>query len=134
VIIAAAIDRNWLDPGERLDRALHGCEGLLNLYNRRDEALILYPTLVRSDHHRALGRVGLSSADFRKLGPLAARFEEHDIHEILGAEHTLLDAVANPRIARWIAPYAWAQDPGPLPTQVDNPPGVARGIVGRIFR
>ena len=82
-------------------------------HNRRDEALILYPSLVRSDHHRALGRAGLSNADLRKLGPLAARYEEHDIHEILGAEHTLLDAVANPRIARWIAPYAWAPDPGP---------------------
>jgi hypothetical protein len=134
VVIGAASDHNWLDPGQRLDRALHGCEAFLNLYNRKDEALLLYPSLVRSDHRRALGRVGLSNADFDKLGPLAARYQEHDIHELLGAEHTLLDAVANPEIARWIAPYTWTPDPGPLPPQVDTPPGVARGFVGRLFR
>ena len=134
VIIGAASDRNWLDPGERLDRALHGCEGLLNLYNRKDEALLLYPSLVRSDHHRALGRVGLSNADFARLGPLAARYEEHDAHDYLGAEHTLLDAVANPKIARWIAPYTWTADPGPLPPQIPTPPGVARGLGGKAIR
>ena len=134
VVIGAASDHDWLDPGQRLDRALHGCEGLLNLYNRKDEALFLYPSLTRSGHRRALGRVGLSNADFRKLGPLAARYEEHDVHDVLGEEHTLLDAVANPRIARWIAPYAWSEDPGPLPPQVDTPPGVARGMFGRSIR
>ncbi|WP_435018142.1 hypothetical protein TA3x_000087 [Tundrisphaera sp. TA3] len=134
VIIGAASDRHWLDPGERLDRALHGCEGLLNLYNRKDEALLLYPSLIRGDHHRALGRVGLSNADLAKLGPLAARYAEYDIHDHLGPEHTLLDAVANPDIARRIAPYAWAGDPGPQPSQADTPPRVARGIGARTLR
>src|SRR5206468_2008207 len=41
VILGAAVDRDWLDTGRRLDRALLGCEGLLNLYNRADEALVL---------------------------------------------------------------------------------------------
>ncbi len=134
VVIGAASDHDWLDPGQRLDRALVGCEAFLNLYNRKDEALLLYPSLVRSGHRRALGRVGLSNADFSKLGPLAARYEEHDVHDVLGAEHTLLDAVASPEVARWIAPYAWADDPGPLPPQINTPPGVARGIIGRRFR
>ena len=127
VVIGAAIDHNWLDPGQRLDRALVGCEAFLNLYNRKDEALLLYPSLVRSDHRRALGRVGLSNADFEELGPLAARYQEHDVHAILGPEHTLLDAVANPKIARWIAPYAWSNDPGPLPPLPATPTEVAPG-------
>jgi len=134
VVIGAASDRNWLDPGERLDRALHGSEAFLNLYNHKDEALLLYPSLVRSDHHKALGRVGLSNADFRRLGPLAARYQEHDVHQVLGPEHTLLDAVANPEIARRIAPYTFAADPGPLPPQIDNPPRIARGLIGRRFQ
>ncbi len=134
VVIGAASDHDWFDPGERLDRALIGCEQFLNLYNRKDEALILYPSLIRSDHHRAMGRVGLSNADLRKLGPLAARYEEHDLHDILGPEHTLLDAVANPKVARWIAPYTGAGDPGVLPPQSETPPGVARGIIGRMIR
>lgn len=113
VIIAGASDRNWLNPGERMGRALLGCEALLNLYNRKDEALRLYPFLIRSNHHRALGKVGLSESDFEQLGPLAARYVEHDVDSLLMSEHSLLDAVANPQIGRWIAPYVWAPDPGP---------------------
>ncbi len=113
IVLAGASDHNWLDPGARLDHALHGCEGLLNLYNRRDEALQLYPYLIRSGHHRALGRVGLSNRDLARLGPLAARYAERDVNDILGREHSLLDAVANPQIARLMAPYLWAPDPGP---------------------
>jgi hypothetical protein len=122
VIIAGASDRTWLDPGQKFDRALHAANGFLNLYNTRDESLLLYPGLIRSGHHRALGRLGLSNRDFDKLGPLAARYEEHDINDILGSEHSLLDATANPRIGRWIAPYAWAPDPGPSPRQAETDP------------
>ncbi len=113
VILGGASDRTWLDPGERLDRALMGCEGFLNLYNRRDEALRFYPLLVRSEHHSAIGKLGLRNRDFERLGPLASRYVEHDIHDLLGPEHSLLDATANQTIARWIAPYVWAPDPGP---------------------
>jgi hypothetical protein len=107
VVIAGASDRDWLDPGNRLDRALIACEALLNLYNRRDEALRLYPFLVRSGHKRALGKVGLTNKDLESLGPLAARYHEFDIHDELGVEHSLLDAVADPDIALMIAPYLW---------------------------
>jgi hypothetical protein len=133
IVLAGASDRNWLDPGARLDRTLHGCEGLLNLYNRRDEALMFYPWLVRSGHHRALGRVGLSNRDFARLGPLAARYQEQDVHDILGREHSLLDAVANPRIARLMAPYLWAPDPGPATVVPEaEPPPVAAGLRSRL--
>ena len=134
VIIGAAVDRTWLDPGQKLDRVLFGCESLLNLYNRKDEALALYPSLVRSGHHRAIGRVGLSNSDFAKLGPLAARYHEFDIHDDLGPEHTLLDAVANPKIARRIAPYAWANDPGPQPPQADSPALARSPFSRRVIR
>jgi len=115
VILGAASDHDWLDPGRRLDHALLGCEALLNLYNRRDEALFLYPFLIRSGHRHALGRVGLHNRDLDRLGPLAARYTERDVHDLLSDEHTLLDAVANPVIARLIAPYVWSPDPGPSP-------------------
>lgn len=113
VVLAGASDHTWLNPCARLDRALLGCQAFLNLYNRRDEALRFYPLLRRSDHHHALGKVGLTNHDLGKLGPMAARYSEHDLHELLGSEHSLLDAVANPQVARWIAPYVWAPDPGP---------------------
>jgi hypothetical protein len=69
----------------------------------------------------------LSPSDFDRLGPLAARYEEHDIHDQLGRDHTLLDAVANPQVARWMAPYLWGSDPdsaprGPDPGPIPNQP------------
>jgi hypothetical protein len=128
IVLAGASDHTWLDPGARLDHALSGCEGLLNLYNRRDEALQLYPSLMRSGHHRALGRVGLSNRDLARLGPLAARYAEQDVHDVLGREHSLLDAVANPQIARLMAPYLWAPDPGPSPVPTE-PETARRGML-----
>jgi hypothetical protein len=123
VVLGGASDHNWLDPGQRLDRALYGCEAFLNLYNRRDEALFLYPLLVRSGHRHALGKVGLRNSDFARLGPLAARYAEHDMHDRLRGEHTLLDAVADAHIARLISPYVWAPDPGPSAPQPREPAG-----------
>jgi hypothetical protein len=108
VLVAAAVDRHWLDPGERLDRALPACEGLLNLYNRRDEALPLYPLDLRTDHRRAIGRVGLANRDFARLGPLAARYVEEDLRPIIGRDHSLTGAVASPGVAARVAPYTWA--------------------------
>jgi hypothetical protein len=122
ITVQGAMDHNWIDPDQRLDRTLYACEGLLNLYNRRDEALGLYPLLIRGGHRRALGRIGLTQSDFDRLGPLAAKYEEHDTHDLLGREHTLLDAVANRQIARWMAPYLWAPDPGPAPPRPSNQP------------
>jgi len=122
VIIAGASDHDWLDPGNRLDRALYGSEAFLNLFNHRDEALRLYPFLKRSGHQRALGRIGMTNRDFSQLGSLAARYSEHDVHDLLGTEHTLLDAVANPEIARRIAPYVWNDNPAPAPPQQNAEP------------
>lgn len=136
VILAGASDRTWLNPGARLDHALLGCSALLNLYNGRDEALQLYPLLRRGGHHHAIGKLGLTNRDFEKLGPLAARYEEHNIDAQLGREHTLLDAVANRQIARWIAPYLWAPDPGPLPPRDHSEPRGNRNApsLRRLFR
>jgi hypothetical protein len=120
VVIAGASDHDWLAPGDRLDRALVASEAFLNLYNRKDEALRLYPFLLRSGHHRALGKIGLTNRDFDALGPLAARYAELDVHDLLKQEHSLLDAVANPEIAQRIAPYLWNFQPLPAPEQAET--------------
>lgn len=111
VVIAASSDHHWLDPGEKFDHALLGCEAFLNLYNRRDSVMIWYPLLFTGDRRRALGQVGLLPRDLARLGPSAAHYAEYDIHDQIGREHTLLGAVAHPQIARRIAPYVWGPDP-----------------------
>ncbi len=108
VVIGAAMDRDWFCPGERLEGGLHGCERFLNLYAPWDRALSLYPILTNANGCRALGRVGMRVKDYERLGPLACRYAEFDMTDRLGREHTLLRAVADPVIARMIAPYTWA--------------------------
>jgi hypothetical protein len=138
IIIAGASDHDWLDPGERLDHALPACEAFLNLYNRRDEALRFYPFLTRSGHRRALGRLGLTNRDFQRLGPIAARYAEFDVHDLLNGDHTLLDAVANPQIAQRMAPYLFNFNPAPSPPMNESeypstaPGGSRTGLFGRI--
>lgn len=112
VLLAAAIDHQWFNPGERMDRALPAAEAVLNAHNHRDRALIYYPYSRRSDNHRALGQVGLLARDLEQLGPIAGRLESFDIHPLLGNEHTFLGTVAHPTVARRMAPYTWA---APLP-------------------
>jgi hypothetical protein len=108
VVMACASDHQWLDPGAELDRALPTCEGLLNLYNRHDSALLLYPFTRRGDHHAALGRRGLTLIDHWRLGDLDDRVEEHNMQPFLGRQHVFAEAMTHPKVAEWIAPYAWA--------------------------
>ena len=122
IVLAGAIDRHWLDPGSRLGEALKACEAYLNLTNDRDEALVFYPFLAQSGMHRAMGRVGVSNLDLERLGPLGSRYAERETQEELKGDHTLLDAVANPRIARWMAPYLWADQPAAgMPWPIASP-------------
>jgi hypothetical protein len=131
IILSAAVDNDWIAPGKRFGRALFGCEALLNLYNPRDQALVLYPLLLRSGHRPALGRTGLPQRAFDRLGPMAARYAEHDVTRYLGRDHTLLDATASPDIARWMAPYAWAPGPDGLAPSLTAQPR-PRGVVTTI--
>lgn len=111
ISLATAADRDWLLPGKRFERAIVAAEGILNLYNPGDEALLLYPLLLRSGHRAALGRAGMTDAQRARLGPFAARYAQRDISQQLGTDHSLLDATSDTEIARWIAPYAWAPPP-----------------------
>jgi hypothetical protein len=106
VTLEAAAGHHWLNPGERLHNAIPMTEALLNLYNRRDYALAVY-TLGRYTGIRpALGRVGLREDDLRKLGPLARRVEQIELHEYSGASHTVLtEALTYPGVADRIAQY-----------------------------
>ncbi len=108
VLIACASDHDWLNPGERLDDALPVCEALLNLHNRGDRALLLYPLGGRGDGHKALGRVGLKRRDLLRLGPLARRVEQHDLRPMLSHSHIFAEAFTHPRVAAWVTPYTWA--------------------------
>ena len=109
VDIASASDRQWLDPSERLGKALQASEGTLCLYNKLDPVLVVHPFGKYSEHHRALGKTGMSRFEEERLGPMANRYCERGIGSLLGVRHTFRGANAIPTIANWMSPYLWAE-------------------------
>ena len=127
VLAAAAIDHQWLDPGGKYGRVLSTVESILNLRNRRDIALSVYP-LRRPFSRRALARRGWSRLDHRRLGKFADRLRELDVTDLVGHGHFWCHYHAHPEIARAIAPDVFfanlpdAQFAGPSP---EHPPADA---------
>lgn len=112
VLAAAAVDRNWLNPGELYERAILRAECILNLQNRHDAALSLYP-LSRLGGTRALGRAGLSDKDRQRLGPWYAKLHEVDVTEWVGRRHLWSMYMQFPEIAGLMAPYVFFRDSNP---------------------
>lgn len=109
VLAAAAVDHNWLNPGQRYDRALSRCEGMLNLINRDDMAIFVYP-LHRPGAQRALARIGLTDRDYRQLGASACRLSNLDVTPLVGRNHLWPGYYSCPRIATSIVPYVYFAD------------------------
>jgi hypothetical protein len=86
VFAASAIDHDWLNPGERFDRALWSLQCVLNLQNRHDPALLLYPAR-RIGSRRALGQTGLTAQDRRALGSRSCQVRDLDVTELIGCRH-----------------------------------------------
>lgn len=108
-LIAPAVDRHWLDPGERLECALTVADGIFCLFNRLDPVLPVHPLGRYSDHRRALGKTGMSPHELGLLGARMARYRQRDITRELGARHTFTGSVARPTIARSLLPYFWTR-------------------------
>jgi hypothetical protein len=108
VVISAGTDRDWLDPGGRLDHALGASEGVLSLYNPLDPILTVHPFGRYSDQRRALGKSGMSDLEQQRLGALASRYRQQNIAMQLGPRHTFRGSTGNPVIVGWMRPYTWA--------------------------
>jgi Alpha/beta hydrolase family len=108
VVIAAGVDRDWLEPGRRLDHALAASEGVLCLYNQLDPVLVVHPFGRYSDQRRALGKWGMSDDAQQSLGSLAGRYCQQSIALQLGPRHTFRGSTEYQVIVGWIRPYTWA--------------------------
>jgi hypothetical protein len=123
VMAAAAVDRDWLDPGERFDRALPRTEALLNLINRRDWALGFYHLRSLSSG-RAVSRFGFQTEDYLRMGPLAQRIRQLDVTTTIGRNHTWPSYYSAPSLARSISGYVYFQEAETVrqPIKVLTPP------------
>lgn len=103
VVAAAAIDHCWLNPGRRFGLAAHRAECIVNLRNRHDLPLLLYP-LRHPFSGKALGQAGLTRRDERRLGEQAAIIHELDVTDIVRRNHYWPYYYREPTIAAALAP------------------------------
>lgn len=106
VFSAAAIDHDWLNPGERYGRALCSTECLLNLKNHHDPALKIYP-LRRVFSSRALGSSGFTSSDRRDLGGWSRRVADCDVSRVIGHHHNWPHYCSKFQLARTVSNYVF---------------------------
>ncbi len=106
VLAAAAIEHDWLNPGERFGCALSRTECLLNLRNECDLALSLFP-LRRPFSSRALARAGFTTKDQRELGERLVQVSELDVTPLIGKGHSWSNYCRQPSIASAITPYVY---------------------------
>jgi len=109
VLAAAAIDNNWLNPGERYGRALSQVELLVNLINRDDFALAFYPWR-RLFSRAALARTGFTPSIRSSMGAYNCKLSEFDVTCIVGTGHFWQHYQKHPLIARAIAPTVFYAD------------------------
>jgi hypothetical protein len=117
VLAAAAMDHQWLDPGQRFDKALPRTESLLNLKNQTDVPLMLYPFPMLLGYD-SLGRAGFNWYDRYALGPEYGKVRNVDVTFLLGVRHVWPRFHAHPEIARLLAPYAFFEQDVPLQSSV----------------
>jgi len=109
VLAAAALDHDWLNPGERYGCALPITECLLSMRTRHDRALAFYP-LRYPFAKKSLGRKGFTSKDRRKLGWLSCRVAECDVTNMIQHHHFWQYYVRFPNLAHSVVPYAYYPD------------------------
>lgn len=127
VLLAAAIDHHWLNPGQRYGRALCAAEKLLYLKNRRDIVLHFY--LYRKPFsRRSLGSAGLSRSDRYRLGSWNSKVFELDVTRSIGRGHLITRYTKHPEIAAAIRPFL-SFTPPTQPQKFGRPPLRRREIL-----
>jgi hypothetical protein len=122
VLLAAAIDHNWLNPGQRYGQALLVPERVLLLKNASDATLGVYPLRIGAGE-RALGKCGLGPDDRCALGPLGSKVAEFDVAQFTSWHHGFDNYHERPELATAIAPYVYFDDDAPATMgPVQGPP------------
>jgi hypothetical protein len=109
VLVAGALDHQWLDPGQRFGLALCRVEALLYMRNDHDMVLNLYP-MRRFFSRRALGEEGLSRRDHDRLGPLNTKIVQLDVTHVIHTGHMWNNYYVHPELAAAIEPYVYFDD------------------------
>lgn len=116
VFSASAIDHHWLNPGYRYDRVLRSTQCLLNMTNRVDPAMQIYPMRFPLIAKRALGLTGLTPWDRRQLGGWGNKVVDYDVSRVVGRCHLYPHYFRHPSLAMVMHNYVYFPDRNPVIT------------------
>jgi hypothetical protein len=123
VMIAAAIDHNWLNPGQRYGQALLVPERILLVRNSRDSTLAVYP-MRKFMGERALGKDGLGQDDRFALGSLGPKVVELNAAEFADWHHSFADFHQHPELAAALLPYVYFREDAVSPAAAPTGPTI----------
>ena len=119
VLLAAAVDHDWLNPGECYGQALQPVERMLVVHNPRDGWLGVYPLKNLMGNDAALGYRGLQFEDQMKLSELGQKITLLDASHLAGRSHDFGAFHSRPEFASAIAPFVTFEDEAGPPTEGD---------------
>jgi len=109
VLVAAAVDRDWLLPGHSHGQALGQIEHLLVTQNGRDRALRWYPMLSRRGRSHALGSAG--AGWLARLGSDRDQVEVVGLGRWVGKAHDWARYLSAPDLRARLPSYAFLDRP-----------------------
>jgi hypothetical protein len=111
VLIAAAVDNDWLLPGHARGNALKVVNRLLLVRNSCDKVLRFYRWLYgRRSCAEALGRSGMGGLS--QLGPDQGKIAQFDACCLVGPDHYWANYFASPAVVGRLLPYIFATPTG----------------------
>ena len=96
VLLAAALDDDWLLPGHRYGRALLAVERMVITVNPQDRVLRWYRFLVPRSHATALGSHGVGNR--AALGRHGQKLVELNAHPAVGGQHGWASYINSPEV------------------------------------
>jgi hypothetical protein len=109
VFAASAVRHDWLNPGERYGRALCTASAVINLRNRHDAALLLYPLRHLFSGH-SLGTTGFTQRDRSEMRGWSSKAREYDVTPLVGHRHMWPRYLEHKQLATLIRNYVFFPD------------------------
>lgn len=122
VLLAAAIDHHWLNPGARYGRALFPVEKMLIVHNQADAWLRVYSWKNLLGNSSALGQSGLSQADHFQLASFNQKVVLLDGTRLTGNDHDFAAFNTRAEYADAIAPMVTFTDVSPALPPAESVP------------
>ena len=111
MLVAAALDAEWLLPGQRNGQAFGGVEQMLITRNTCDPVLRLYPRMDRCDDSEAMGFAG--PAGSWKLAEVGFQFETVPVECQVGRDHAWATYISSHAVGSRLAWYSFLLDEHP---------------------